>query len=125
MDWLSSMLHQQNMQNQEMLDQQIMYAYQQRMVNSQLLEYGQRMARTKRKDVLAYLQYLSNASFIEQVDEFETPNARHICQGTKEIKILPKGVVSVPTTEGNLPVEYFLCPSCRLLLVNKSCLGML
>lgn len=114
MDWLNEMYQQQQMAQE-----------QQAYINQQLISYGERATKTKKKDVLAYLQYLSNATCIEQVDEFETPNARHICQGTKDIKILPKGVVNVPTTEGNLPVEYFLCQSCRLLLVNKSCFWML
>lgn len=131
MDWFNSMVHKQNIQTQAMLDQQSMFAYQQHMaqkqqmmVNNQLLEYGQKMARTKKKDVINYLQQLSGASVIEQVDEFETANARHICQGTKQIQILPKGVINVPTTEGNVAVEYFLCPYCRLLLINKSSLWM-
>ena len=132
MDWLNIMAHQQDMQNQAMLDQQAMFAYQQRvaqeqqmMVNNQLLEYGQKMTKTKKKDVVNYLQQMANASMVEQLEEFETSNARHICQGTKQIQILPKGVVSVPTSEGNINVEYFLCQSCRLLLINKQGLWML
>lgn len=114
MDWFNEFMYQQQMAQEE-----------QAMVNQQLLAYGERGTKTKKKDVINYLQYQSNASVIEQVDEFETANARHICSGTKEIKILPKGVVNVPTTEGNIAVEYFLCPYCRLLLVNKGSLWML
>lgn len=121
MDWLQEMMYQQQMS----MEQQMMAQEQQMMVNSQLLDYGQRMAKTKKKDVINYLQQLSNASVIEQLDEFETANARHICQGTKKIQILPKGVVSVPTTEGMVNVEYFLCQGCRLLMINKQSIWML
>lgn len=113
LDWLEEMLYQNQMAQQ-----------QQEMVNQQLLSAGERVLKTKRKDIINYLQCCSNSSMIEQIDEFETDNARHICMGTKEIKILPKGVVTVPTSEGNINVEYFLCPNCRLLLVNKSSLWM-
>lgn len=114
MDWLTGLFQQQQQQQME-----------QDYVNQQLLMYGESTARTKKKDVLTYMQAMSCANEVEQVDEFETANARHICSGTKEIKVLPKNIAQIQTTEGMLPVEYFFCPMCRLLLVNKSCLQML
>lgn len=114
MDWLSGMIQ----QHQEA-------QYQQEMVNQQLLAYGEHMTKTKKKDVINYLQMQSGASMVEQIDEFETMNARHICSGSKKIQVLPKQVVNVSTSEGMLGVEYVMCPYCRLLLINKSCLWSL
>lgn len=108
-------------QQAQMMDMQ----NQQALVNSQLLEGNRRMIKTKKSDVLNYLQMVSGASRIEQMDEFETESARHICEGTKTIRILPKGSIPVQTTSGVLNVEYFLCENCRLLLINKQTIQLL
>ena len=84
-----------------------------------------RVHKTTRKDIMLYLQRESGCMDIQLVDDFESSVARHICRGVKGIKVLQKYVVNVPTSEGYLAVEYFICPSCRRLIVNKSCLEML
>lgn len=84
-----------------------------------------RYHKTTRKDIMMYLQQWSGCSDIQLVDDFESPVARHVCRGVKGIKVLQKYVVNVPTSEGYLSVEYFICQACRRLIVNKSCLEML
>lgn len=122
MDWLMNQIQTRQEEQEYMAQQQQMN---QEFVNQQLLQYGEKAAKTKKKDILNYMQSLSGAQVVEQVDEFETLNARHICYGSKKISILPKCTIQVPTSEGMLPVEYIFCQSCGTLWVNKSSLWSL
>ena len=119
MDFIQGMI----MQQQMMQEQQEMMNYQMMLQNQQMM--GMQVHKTTRKDVLAYLQQMSGASEIVQVNEFETMRTRHICKGSKQIILLDKGIVQVPTSNGILNVEYFLCPKCKKLILNKSSLEML
>lgn len=86
--------------------------------------YGQRQRATTKKDILNYLQNMIQPSDSEQVVEFDTVKTRHICQGYKEIVLLDKQIVQVPTTNGIICVEVFFCPRCRKLLINSQSLDV-
>lgn len=127
MDFLSNMMMEQQMmqeQNEmmqlEMMNQAQMAQQQMLMQNQQLVNQVIHTKKTTRKDVMEYLQMLSGSKDIIQVDEFETQRTRHICRGTKEIKLIDKGVQPVQTSEGVLMVDFFLCPECKRLILNKS-----
>lgn len=85
----------------------------------------QHVKKTTKRDILNYLMMQAGTQDIVQVDDFETPKARHICKGTKEIKVLDMFTIGVPTTEGMLNVRYFLCPMCRRLIIDKQSLEMI
>lgn len=75
-----------------------------------------------KKDILSYLQNYSGAIEMEQVSEFDTVKTRHICKGYKEIVLLDKQIIQVPTSNGFVGVEVFFCPRCRKLLINSQSL---
>lgn len=76
-----------------------------------------------KKEILEYIQNFTCASELKQVDSFETLLARHICQGTTVIKLLNKSIIEVPVDDcGCIPVEIFVCPVCRKVIVNKQSL---
>lgn len=52
------------------------------------------------------------------VDSFESFRTRHICNGSNIVTMLDKQVVTVPTNQGNIPVESIFCPNCRKLILN-------
>lgn len=72
--------------------------------------------------ILDYLRNFAGTPNVEVVSDFDTQQARHICEGTKEIVLLNKDVIPVPTSNGSLGVEVFFCPRCRKLLVNSGSL---
>lgn len=78
-----------------------------------------------KQSIKDYVCLSTNCTSVEMVDEFETVRARHICLGTRVIKLLDKIYVPVPTTKGMLNVEVFLCPICRKLIINKSSMEVL
>lgn len=80
---------------------------------------------TTKKDILSYIQNLVCPSEVEQISEFDTIKTRHICKGFKEIVLLDKQVVNVPTSSGSVGVEVFFCPRCRKLLINSQSLEIL
>ena len=86
--------------------------------------YGQRQRATTKKDILTYLQNMIQPRDVEQVVEFDTVKTRHICEGYKEIVLLDKQIVQVPTTNGIICVEVFFCPRCRKLLINSQSLDV-
>ena len=78
---------------------------------------------TSKKSILDYLGYFAGTQDLEVVSEFDTVRARHICRGyKKEIVLLNKDIIPVPTSNGNICVEVFFCPRCRKLLVNSQSL---
>lgn len=85
-------------------------------------QYPYRQRATTKKDILAYLQNYTCASEVEQVVSFDTPRARHICRGCKEIVLLDKQVIPVATSSGGIGVEVFFCVRCRKLLINSQSL---
>lgn len=117
------MLQQQYMAQQgQMLGQMTLaYMQQQGMMQGQQMPH---MRKTTKKDILEYLQMRSGASEIVQIDEFETQRTRHICQGSKRIVVLEKGTEPVPTSDGCVFAEYFLCNNCRKLIINKQSIEM-
>lgn len=80
---------------------------------------------TTKKDILSYIQNFACPSEVEQVAEFDTIKTRHICRGFKEIVLLDKQTIQVPTTSGVIGVEVFFCPRCRKLLINSQSLEIL
>ena len=118
MDFLNNMYE----QHQIMAQQQEEMQYQMMLQQQQMM--GMKMRKTTRKDILMYLQTRAASNDVVTVDDFETESTRHICRSTKEIKLLTKGIEAVPTSEGVLHVEYFLCPVCRRLILNKNTLDM-
>ena len=78
---------------------------------------------TKKFLVDMLVKYLG-ANEVVKVDDFETVNTRHICRGSKNLVVLSKMTYSVPTQYGCVPVEYFLCPNCRKLIINNSSLDV-
>lgn len=89
--------------------------------NPGFYQQPQRFNVTK-KDILSYLQNYSGAIEMEQVSEFDTVKTRHICKGYKEIVLLDKQIIQVPTSNGFVGVEVFFCPRCRKLLINSQSL---
>ena len=81
-----------------------------------------RQRATTKKDILTYVQNYARPSEVEQVESFDTVKTRHICRGFKEIVLLDKQVIQVPTTNGYIGVEVFFCPRCRKLLINSQSL---
>lgn len=112
------LLMQQDMMNAQM---QLMNQSQQQMMAMQQ-NHTPGVRKTTRKDVITYLQNKSCASEIVLVNDFETQRARHICKGGKDIYVLEKGIEQVPTSFGYISVEYFLCPVCKKLILNKQTL---
>lgn len=83
---------------------------------------GYRQKAVTKKDILYYLQNMMQPREVEQVVEFDTGRTRHICTGYKEIVLLDKQIIQVPTGNGVVCVEVFFCPRCRKLLVNSQSL---
>ena len=99
------------------------YLAQQQMYNQQM--YNQQMANQQfrnptKKEIMDCLIASTGANEVIKVDEFETLQTRHICQGTHCIQVLQKSIFPVQMAGGTLGVEYFFCPNCRKLIVNKS-----
>ena len=67
-----------------------------------------------------YVCMCCNAKDVDIADDFDTVLARHICVGSKNIVLLNRTYVPVPTTKGVLNVELFLCQKCRKVILNKS-----
>lgn len=80
---------------------------------------------TTKKDILEYVKNFACPSEVEQVSEFDTIKTRHICRGFKEIVLLDKQSIQVPTSNGAVNVEVFFCPRCRKLLINSQSLEIL
>lgn len=108
-----------DMQGRPMTEQE--YYMQQQMM------YGQQRvhAPTKKDIVDSLVCYLGGASEVEKVDDFETLQTRHICRGTQTIQVLSKCVTPLQTVNGSANVEYFFCPQCRKLIINKSSIELL
>lgn len=85
--------------------------------------YGGRMV--TKKMLLDYIVGSLGAVEVVQVEDFETQRTRHICRGTREIKILDANVFNVPTPNGMVPVGVMYCPYCRKLIVNRSTLEII
>lgn len=88
--------------------------------------YGAYAGRTvTKKMLLDYIVGSLGACEVVQCEEFETRSTRHICQGSRQISILPVNVFNVPTPNGTVPVEVIWCPNCRKLWVNRSTLEII
>lgn len=115
MDFFNNNMNDMTVQPQDMVMMQQQYTMLQQYMQSQ----GVKMKKTTRRDILDYLQQRAGTYDVVQVDDFETDRARHICKGGKQIFVLDKFVEPVPTSEGVLAVNYFLCPNCRRLILDK------
>ena len=73
-----------------------------------------------KKSIQDYVCLTTGCSSYEVVEEFETSMTRHICPGSKVIKLLNKAVIPVPTSRGMINVEVFFCPMCKKLIINKA-----
>lgn len=80
---------------------------------------------TKKEIIDSLVYYLGGVSEVESVDEFETMQTRHICHGTKNIQVLSRCMCPVQTMAGTANVEYFFCPQCRKLIINRSSVELL
>lgn len=78
-----------------------------------------------RKYLLEYITNFYGASSVVQVNEFETNYARHICQGTTDIKVLQPIPFTIPTENGNVVANIFFCENCRKLIVDRSSIEVL
>lgn len=108
-----------------MYPQQGMYPPQGMYPQQQMQQPMQHQRATTKKDILTYIQNYVRPSEVEQVAEFDTIKTRHICRGFKEIVLLDKQTVQVPTSSGVVGVEVFFCPRCRKLLINSQSLEIL
>ena len=84
------------------------------------------IAPTKRS-IIDFICLNTQCSSYVLVDEFESLRARHICPAIsqKNIWLLEKDTIPVPTTKGMIGVEVFFCPYCRKLYINKSSLEII
>lgn len=75
-----------------------------------------------RKMIMDYMQVTLGARSVVVLDEFETCNARHICRGTTQIKLLPREFMKVVLPDGYsyIDVDYYFCRSCGKLFLNKN-----
>ena len=73
-----------------------------------------------KKSIQDYVCLATNCNSVEVVDSFETLKTRHICQGTKDIRLISSSIIPTPTSMGMINVEVFYCPYCRKLIINKS-----
>lgn len=97
---------------------------QQPMYPNQNFMYQQNRRANTKKDILNYVKNFVCPSEVETVSEFDTVRTRHICRGVKDIVLLAKQVIQVPTTSGVIGVEVFFCPRCRKLLINSQTLEL-
>ena len=113
----------QQQQAQQMMMQQMqaqqMYGY-----NGQSSGYNQGSHVTKKMLVDYMTQYLG-ANEVVMVDEFETPNTRHICNGSKVIQVLQKDTFVIPTDNGPVNAEVIWCPQCRKLIINRASIDLI
>ena len=72
-----------------------------------------------KQSIKNYLMMYSGCNEMEVAESFDTIRTRHICLGSKEIIILDKTFVPVPTNRGIINVEVFFCPRCRKLIINN------
>ena len=75
-----------------------------------------------KKDIVDILQGTLGATEVVKVESFDTERTRHICTGGRVINIIGKSYRSFPSESGMVNVEYFYCPNCRKLILNKSTL---
>lgn len=81
--------------------------------------------RVTKQDLVNFIMQDLNASEVVKCDEFETMRTRHICPGTKQIRLLEKNVYNVPTPSGLVPVGVIFCPNCRKLWIDKNTLDFM
>ena len=116
-------------QQQDMLEQQRMMEHrammeQQRMMEAQMGGYmgikPPKVHNPSMTEIVNYLAGMLQASEVVLIDGFDTHKTRHICKGSKRVLVLDRCVSSLYVPSGTLYIEYFVCPNCRKVLVNKS-----
>lgn len=118
-------LFNQNSNNENLTQQQQMYMQQQMMNNQFYGNYSTGSMSVTRKMLLDYMSSYLGACEVITVDDFGTPNTRHICRGTAKIKVLSKINFNIPTPKGIVCAEIFWCPNCRKLIVNRNSLDVI
>lgn len=83
-----------------------------------------------KKDIIDMLCMNFGVSELVKVDEFESTNTRHICNGIPEINILPvmTYTITVPTKMGDVGIvspRYVFCPRCRKMILDRNSIEVL
>ena len=109
--------YQQMLALQEMQNQQ----YQQQMAQmNQMYSSPVRAHKPTKKELKEYLVNYLGACDVVAVDEFDTLRTRHICNGGKNILLLERSYLGIPTDYGVIQAEFFFFQNCRKLIYNKS-----
>lgn len=127
------MMLQRQLQEQQVVaqqDQMMLYAA---MQNSQAMQEQAMMRKLQappkqytpsKREILEYLKMYTSARDVVACDEFETQRARHICEGTKDIRVLEMCRMPVNMGFSVIYVEYFICPNCGKLIYNRSSISV-
>lgn len=76
----------------------------------------------RRNEVLEYFKQYVGCQELVQVEETDSPFARHICTGVKKIQLLPKLYLDIPTNDemGFVHLEYYQCMNCGKVVLNRN-----
>lgn len=83
------------------------------------------LQRVSKKEMVNTLAMYLSANEVVLVDDFDSDQQRHVCMNGTKILVLNKSVYPIQLPQGFVHVEYFMCPYCRKLIINKLSLEVL
>lgn len=73
-----------------------------------------------RREVLEVFLYNLGYPEYDMVDGSQEAYARHVCFGGNSIQVLPKETFSLTTMEGMIYIDYYRCPVCGKVIIDKN-----
>lgn len=73
-----------------------------------------------KSEVINWFKNLMGARELDLVDSTFDQYARHVCLGGNRVEILYKKVYVAQLPKGEVPLEYYQCPKCGKIILNRN-----
>lgn len=74
----------------------------------------------RKQELLSWFKAQFGNPEVDMVEDASDMYARHICLGGNNIELLQKQTFVFNTEEGQIPMDYYHCPKCGKLIINKN-----
>lgn len=82
--------------------------------------YGHRVRRPSKQEIIGWFKNYMGCEELDLVDDTYDQFAKHVCFGGGKIELLPKQVFNFQMPDGVVPLEYYICPKCRKIILNRN-----
>lgn len=73
-----------------------------------------------KQEIINWFKQYTGAPELDLVDDSFDNVARHVCLGGEKVELLQKQVFNFQWEGGYIPLEYYQCPKCGKVILNRN-----